>query len=277
MKHLSSALQNTLQALSQPMHQTSAQENGASTPTKQDMEKSNYLAHGQVLHGTGTVQTQGGEERCGTGLQPSLTTLTSIQLGAQPLPADSTAAQLNETLLALLKTLRSGLESLPKTTTPDNLVQVVSQLSALKASGAALTSFCQRALVVPENKAENAQRIFHLMAHYPKQFDADGKTGDALAILMQTRQEVMRDWKRHMSEYPAWCVADACYDWHKGPKGMYRPSIAEIRHLCDIKLAPFKQHEKEAARLLRAAETKARQDAWAESERRKNNVGKQSA
>lgn len=68
-------------------------------------------------------------------------------------------------------------------------------------------------------------RILALLSHYP----AKGTTAEV-------EQMVALDWAEDLGEYPAWAIDAAARRWRRTRK--WRPSIAEMRALCDEATMP---------------------------------------
>lgn len=63
-------------------------------------------------------------------------------------------------------------------------------------------------------------RVLALLSHYP----AKGMTPDV-------ERMVALDWAEDLGEYPAWAIDATARAWRRSKK--WRPSIAEMRALCD--------------------------------------------
>ncbi|GLR80972.1 hypothetical protein HUE56_07375 (plasmid) [Azospirillum oryzae] len=67
-------------------------------------------------------------------------------------------------------------------------------------------------------------RVLALLSHYP----AKGLTADV-------EQLVAMDWVEDLGEFPAWAIDEAARTWRRSKK--FRPSIAEMRALCEAACA----------------------------------------
>jgi hypothetical protein len=94
-----------------------------------------------------------------------------------------------------------------------------------------------------------AREISKLLAHYPQ----PNVGANILASLAE-------DWLEDLSEFSSACVAAACRQWRRTSK--YRPTIAEIRALCEGRLLTEQEEiinaEREKANALRRVDY----DSW---------------
>lgn len=81
--------------------------------------------------------------------------------------------------------------------------------------------FLERAILAPGDPLEIAGRVHSLLAHWR---DRDG-------LDEPTRDQVNRDWIAILSRFPLWAVCQAAGEWLETSR--HRPSVAEIRLLCD--------------------------------------------
>lgn len=112
-------------------------------------------------------------------------------------------------------------------------------LQDYEAVGAAIT-VCD-ALCAPAGEAGTTELIARLFNHYVPRFDGQGLTEALGRQILMMKQQVKKDWLEDFREFPAWALADACRDWRRGPKGMFQPSIAELRTLCAKVMFPVKR------------------------------------
>lgn len=92
----------------------------------------------------------------------------------------------------------------------------------------------ESSVLAPAEPSRLLGRILALLSHYP----AKGLTPDV-------EQLVAMDWAEDLGEFPGWAIDQAARTWRRTKK--WRPSIAEMRALCEDACA----QERELARRLR--------------------------
>jgi hypothetical protein len=78
-----------------------------------------------------------------------------------------------------------------------------------------------RDMLEPGDPVAIVGRVRTLLAHWR---DRDG-------LDEPTREQIYRDWMTVLQRYPAWAVHEAAMEWLEADR--YRPTIADIRLLCD--------------------------------------------
>ena len=178
----------------------------------------------------------------------------------------SALAQRKETLLEHSKQLEQLLE-LPAAT-PENLTATLEKISSYQLIADAAEGWAVDLLAAGGSR-DNVAEVGKLMMHYPTQFATDGIQGEGLALMRAIKGQVMQDWAEDIQEYPTWAIQEACKVWRRGAKGMFRPSIADIRALADTAIYPYVYERNKAKRAIEAALLKAKYEAYCEEERRK--------
>lgn len=85
-------------------------------------------------------------------------------------------------------------------------------------------------------------RIFALLSHY--------RTAD---LPEAVERAIAADWLEDLAEYPQAAIDRACQLWRRDPKkGRFRPSIAEIRALCDEQVRQARTTADRLTRLLQS-------------------------
>lgn len=93
----------------------------------------------------------------------------------------------------------------------------------------------ERTILAPAPPAHLLARILALLSHYP-----------AKGLTPEVEQMVALDWSEDLGEFPSWAIDHAARVWRRTKK--WRPSIAEIRTLCEDACA----RERALAERLRA-------------------------
>lgn len=167
--------------------------------------------------------------------------------GRSPLPFDpalppvercrALAAALPEPLQEVLASGRVQRHSRFRDDAFDDVAETWSLPATVDARHAAMA---QRALaeiehdvLAPAEPNHVLARVLALLSHFP----AKGLTPDV-------EQMVALDWAEDLSEFPAWAIDQAARTWRRSKK--WRPSIAEMRGLCEEAVA---QERRLAARL----------------------------
>lgn len=132
-------------------------------------------------------------------------------------------------------------------------------LDDFDAAGAAI-AVCD-ALCSPAGEASTTDLIARLFNHYVPRFDGQGLTEALGRQILTMKQQVKQDWLEDFREFPAWALADACRDWRRGPKGMFQPSIAELRALCAKAMFPVRRLQLQADMVAGEARRRAMFDA----------------
>lgn len=84
-------------------------------------------------------------------------------------------------------------------------------------------------------------RVLALLSHFP----AKGLTPDV-------EQLVAMDWVEDLGEFPAWAIDDAARAWRRTKK--WRPSIAEMRALCEEACAKERVMGQRLRRIVQASQ-----------------------
>lgn len=149
------------------------------------------------------------------------------------LPAATRHAQLLGALPPLLREILAAgpVERRPRFSENgfDGLTERWSPPDGVTAQHAALA---QRALddltataLAPADSDQLLARVLALLSHYP-----------AKGMTTEVERLVALDWAEDLGEYPAWAIDAAARAWRRTRK--WRPSIAEMRTLCDDLCAP---------------------------------------
>ncbi|TWA83135.1 hypothetical protein FBZ83_106318 [Azospirillum brasilense] len=108
-----------------------------------------------------------------------------------------------------------GFEGLQETWTPPATVTVRQAAIAQR-----VLADLEGSILAPAEPDRLLGRVLALLSHYP----AKGLTPDV-------EQLVALDWVDDLGEFPAWAIDQAARSWRRSKK--WRPSIAEIRALCE--------------------------------------------
>lgn len=229
--------------------------------------------------GTQNASTPSSEPSSGTG-QAQTAEALSKPIGKEPgktgvtvrvpdLPAvlgGLTAQLVSETLSRLKSSLPDGLQSALR---QNDVTVPTEKLAAQEAAQlAGIATWADRALQAGP-RPEITASIARLFSHYTPRLNPAGLSEGRAREVAAERMSLKADWLEDMEEYPAWVVADACRQWRRCAKGMFQPSIADIRGICAETMAPVMRTRYQAARLVREAADKAERDAYAEAERQK--------
>ena len=83
-------------------------------------------------------------------------------------------------------------------------------------------------------------RVLALLSHFP-----------ARGLAADVEQAVAGDWADDLAEYPLWAVEQAARQWRRSRK--WRPSIAEMRNLCDDICAVERDFAKRLVAIVKTA------------------------
>lgn len=99
----------------------------------------------------------------------------------------------------------------------------------------------ERSVLAPAEPNHLLGRVLALLSHFP-----------AKATAPEVEQMIALDWAEDLGEFPAWSIDQAARIWRRTRK--WRPSIAELRSLCETACA---EERALAARLRQVAEAAA--------------------
>lgn len=82
----------------------------------------------------------------------------------------------------------------------------------------------ERGILAPAEPNHLLGRVLALLSHFP-----------AKATAPEVEQMIALDWAEDLGEFPAWAIDQAARTWRRTRK--WRPSIAELRNLCEAACA----------------------------------------
>ncbi|GAA4256653.1 hypothetical protein [Azospirillum formosense] len=112
----------------------------------------------------------------------------------------------------------------------------------------------ERSILAPAEPDHLLGRVLALLSHFP----AKGLTPDV-------EQLVAMDWVEDLGEFPAWAIDDAARAWRRTKK--WRPSIAEMRALCEEACARERVVAQRLRRIVQAFQASAAGNGLAEIRR----------